>query len=353
MPQQPATVNDNRVATPGKAPLTPPDEQFWVRYSPHHEFPLSTVTSIAMHALAVILILLGAWLAWKLGWMEDNRSVPVDAVVLEDAGGGGGRQGGVGSGPGDGDTAPPPEEDTGTKEKPDPKQPVINVPDFSGDPLDLPKLTNDKGERVVPPSGSAAFSGLEKLDKEVRKKLFIGAGEGKGGKGSGGGQDSGKDTGTGAGTGSGTGKISRTQQRMLRWTMIFNTDDGNDYARQLAALGAIVAFQDPANQDQYRVVRKLTVKPAQADVEDITQIKRIFWVDDKPRSVSSLALALGVKPTPQYFAMFFPSQLEQDLLKLELGYRGKTEEEIDSTRFVVKRSGGSYKVEVEGQTLKR
>jgi WD40 repeat protein len=169
----------------------------------------------------------------------------------------------------------------------------------------------------------------------------------------GGGQASGKDTGTGAGTGSGTGKISRTQQRMLRWTMIFNTDDGNDYARQLAALGAIVAFQDSANPGQYRVIRDLTQKPAKAEIEDITQIKRIFWVDDKPRSVSSLALALGVRPAPSYFAMFFPAQLEQDLLKLELGYRGKTEDEIDSTRFVVKRSSGSYKVEVEGQTLKR
>jgi hypothetical protein len=352
MPQLPATVSDNKVGTPNQAPLTPPDEEFWVRYSPHHEFPLSTVTSIALHVLVVVLILLCIWVGWKLGWMDDNRSVPVDAVVLEDAGGGGGKTGGVGSGPGDGD--PPPPEEATNQEKPDPKQPVFNVPDFSGDPLELPKLTTDKGERVVPmPGNNSAFAALEKLDKEVRKKLFVAAGEGKGGKGSGGGQDSGKDTGTGAGTGSGTGKISRTQQRMLRWTMIFNTDDGNDYARQLNALGAIVAFQDSGNQDQYRVVRNLTAKPASAEVEDITQIKRIFWVDDKPRSVSSLALALGIKPTPQFFAMFFPAQLEQDLLKLELGYRGKTEEEIDSTRFVVKRTGGSYKVEVEGQTLKR
>jgi hypothetical protein len=349
MPQQPATVTDNKAAPPAKAPLVPPDEEFWIRYSPHHEFPLSSVSSFALHILVVLLIGLAYWVWLKLGWMEEQR-LPVDAVVLEDAGGGGGRQGGVGSGPGDAEP-PPPEEDTRPKEKPDPKQPVLILPEFNGDPLELPKLTTDKGERVVPPSGAPAIESLRKLDAEVRKKLFVAAGEGKGGRGSGGGQDSGKDTGTGAATGSGTGKLSRTQQRMLRWTMIFNTDDGNDYAHQLAALKAIVAFQDPANPDQFRVIRDPNTK--QAEVEDITQIKRIFWVDDKPRSIASLALALGVKPTPQYFAMFFPAELEQKLLRLELAYAGKTEEQIDSTRFIIKRVGSGYEPQVEGQTLKR
>jgi hypothetical protein len=139
---------------------------------------------------------------------------------------------------------------------------------------------------------------------------------------------------------------------MLRWQLIINTNDGNDYARQLASLGVIVAYQDPANQDQYRVIRDLTARPASAQVEDITQIQGLLFVENAPRSVSSLAAALGVKPTPPYFALFFSAEVEENLAKRELGYLGKTEDEIDSTRFVVKRVGDKYEVVVEGQTLK-
>jgi hypothetical protein len=70
--------------------------------------------------------------------------------------------------------------------------------------------------------------------------------------------------------------------------------------------------------------------------------------------VQSLAVALGARPTPQFFAMFFPAELEQELLKKELGYKNKTEDQIDSTRFVVRPAGaGRYEVQVDGQTLKR
>ena len=34
----------------GPAPF---EEPFWQRYSPHHEFPLSSATSIALHMLAL------------------------------------------------------------------------------------------------------------------------------------------------------------------------------------------------------------------------------------------------------------------------------------------------------------
>ena len=46
MSQQSAPGNNDKVPAKGKAALIPPEEKFWQRYSPHHEFPLSTVTSI-------------------------------------------------------------------------------------------------------------------------------------------------------------------------------------------------------------------------------------------------------------------------------------------------------------------
>src|SRR5207248_1981324 len=34
----------------------PPDERFWIRYSPHHEMPLSAIGSVLLHILLVVVI---------------------------------------------------------------------------------------------------------------------------------------------------------------------------------------------------------------------------------------------------------------------------------------------------------
>src|ERR1043166_8396917 len=81
------------VAAPKNAtslPLIPPEEQFWKRYSPHHEAPLSGVTSTILHLLAILLLLGVIWLQNKLKLAEENRSLPVDPVRLNLTGGGGG-----------------------------------------------------------------------------------------------------------------------------------------------------------------------------------------------------------------------------------------------------------------------
>jgi hypothetical protein len=49
---------------------TPPEERFWKRYSPHHEFPLSAVGSFALHflgggGLIAAALLLGAYVNAK------------------------------------------------------------------------------------------------------------------------------------------------------------------------------------------------------------------------------------------------------------------------------------------------
>jgi hypothetical protein len=138
--------------------------------------------------------------------------------------------------------------------------------------------------------------------------------------------------------GPGSGANDRVK-RPLRWTLIFNTRDGHDYKAQLKAFGAILAVPDPTNADNYLVIRDLDQKPAQPKPEDISQIHRIYWVDDKPASVRSLATALGIPP-PRHFVVFFPQEFEDELLKLELSYRGKQENQIAETRFEVRRGRG-------------
>src|SRR6266851_429784 len=90
----------------------PPDQEFWQRYSPHHEFPLSGVSSVAIHVLALVLLFfLGRYLVDMLAdSMQPLRELGV--VVLP--GGGGGNPNGVGNGPG-GEPAALPIENVGDK----------------------------------------------------------------------------------------------------------------------------------------------------------------------------------------------------------------------------------------------
>jgi hypothetical protein len=67
-------------------PRTPPEEQFWKRYSPHGEAPLSLAGSLGLHALAFGgLLLFGVYLVNLL--VKPQRNIPVEPVRL--AGGGG------------------------------------------------------------------------------------------------------------------------------------------------------------------------------------------------------------------------------------------------------------------------
>src|SRR5262249_3879341 len=89
-------VTDPKIASK-PTPLIPPDEQFWQRYSPNHEAPLSGVTSTLLHILGIGLIFMVLWVQNMTHADEENRSLPIEPIRF---GGGGGHKGGPGNGSG-------------------------------------------------------------------------------------------------------------------------------------------------------------------------------------------------------------------------------------------------------------
>jgi hypothetical protein len=336
---------------------TPPAEEFWLRYSPHHEFPLSSVTSVTLHILVIVLLVLGGWLAIRLGLMRDEGGLPVDAILLERGGGGGslnGREGATGAG-----DLPP---EAVTDPKADPNKPVNpltlpDLPDTNVDPIRLPDFKDADGKRVIDPGAkNLAIEAAKSLNEEARTKIFGAVGDkGGGGDGSGGGTGSGKGKATGSGTGDGTKgkKLSERQKRQLRWTMIFNTHDGNDYATQLDSLGAILAVPTSAENKEFLVIRDLKTRPAEGKIEDPAALQRIYWIDDKLDSVSGLARALGIKTNPRLIIAFLPIELENKLAQMERDYKGLKEDDIAETRFDVVRTGERYEPKVTSQLGRR
>jgi hypothetical protein len=345
-------MSSANAAIPNKKPPTvkpaksagasPPDEEFWTRYSPHHEFPLSTVASFAIHIIALVLIaVVGIWL------ISDSKSKPLKELGIVVVGGGGGNPDATGSGPG-GELSQP-EEDIGKENIEGPKNPDkrerLNTP---LPPVnEIVETKDDSARELIQMAGDAVRS-QARINKDAQEKLRRSVGYGQGGPGRDGGKDRGQDTGRGSDKGAGDG--SKRYERTLRWVMVFDTYNGEDYANQLNGLGAILAI--PRGKDKYMVIRDLRKRPAQLIDEDIEKIKRIYWVDDKRESITPLCMALGINPTPDHVVAFFPEKLESQLLSIETKYKGLREEQIYETRFKVRKTAGGYEPVVVDQKAK-
>jgi hypothetical protein len=337
----------------------PPEDTVWKHYSPHYELPLSMTTSAAVHAILFVLIITGVFAFLAVVWATNKQPPPFTGMI--DAGGGGNPDG-DGHSRGDRDPLAGPErkEAAPDRERPEERsdQPKVDV---KFEPVAVarekfPELKDDPSADEVFASPTEALKRLEKVGSKARKKLMEGLqpGKGKGGSGRDGGKDKGVGRGEGPGVGPGKGGIVNERvKRALRWTMLFNTRDGRDYRKQLADLSAnmpektIIAVPQP--DGQYLVFRDLAQEPPVGRIEDIAEIKRIFWVDEKPESVQSLASAMGIHRPPPYMVVFFPEDLERKLLRLELNYGGRTEEQIQETRFQIVNRGGLYEPVVVGQ----
>lgn len=144
---------------------------------------------------------------------------------------------------------------------------------------------------------------------------------------------------------------NQRNKRVIRWSLLFNTKDGHDYANQLADLGAILAFPDGNKPDRFQVVRDLRARPVHPHVEDLTKIKQIWWFENNLDDLKRLAEALGLPKPPSRMIVYFPIEVEKKLLQLELSFRNRPEDQIVETRFEVRRpfSGGKYEPVVISQ----
>lgn len=323
-------------ATTGGKATAPPEEQFWERYSPHNEAPLSGVSSTVIHLLIIGLIVLVVWVQSFLKLDEVHKSLPVEPIRYDGGGGGGAKGGGApgdGNGigqefPGDGDISP---EDVNHQNKaPAPEHQKLAPAEASK----TVEVFGKEGEALAqrPTTGSRAITDL---GQGAREKLRRNVGGGKGGSGSGGGRDTGRDKGEGGGTGDGKGLTDR-EKRQLRWAMTFNTRNGTDYLNQLKSLKAVIAIPIDENAGTYRLIEDLG-NPQNAPQKDVSGLDRIFWIDDKPESVAAIFQVLG-HPKQRFFVAFFPQDLEKRMERLELAfteqkYRHRDVNKIHETKF--------------------
>jgi hypothetical protein len=341
--------------------LTPPEEHFWKRYSPRHEFPLSSVGSVVLHVLSIGALIVIGYVLTRTN--NDDQKAPPSLDVIAAPGlppmnaGGGGEPGGSDTNPGGTRTKG---QEIAANQEPTPPQPGNQLPDSTErlEQVKLPPIevvTAKDGTREIVGENKKVFGDLNVIVDQAKNKLEqsiarADAAKGKGGTGKGGGKGGGEGTGVGGGKGPGVagGNATIRQRRQARWKMFFNTGGGDDYIKQMRGLGAFLGVPQLKgdNQVEYLLIRDIK-RNAEAKREDVSKLNRIFWFDHDPRSVLSVSKALGLRNPPPFFVAFFPPELEERLLQLERQAFSGDEDRIVETHFRVVNRGGVYQAELD------
>jgi hypothetical protein len=332
----PSATANNAPAT--KTP-TPPDERFWHKYSPHFEFPLSTVGSVAVHIVIFGLFVL--YIA-KLLRFDEKTPVPIRPMaVLGDASDGG--DGAPGSGGGQREAV----------DQTDPMDPRPFVPDIKLEDAKpfiatwAPELANDP-ETVKVVTQMPNFDKLRKLNEDISKRPTAGD---AGGKTGGNQPGTGKTGDKGPGDG-GQGDPNSSFRRSLRWTLVFTTQGGQDYLNQLAAMRATIVVRTP--QAGKALAFRDPSAPKAGEPYDLSALQgKVYFVDDRPGSVTDVATALGLDFVPREFIAVFPDDIVQELDAKEKNYRNRNPDDIIETKYKVIVRDGKYIITIIDQRSRR
>jgi hypothetical protein len=334
----------------------PPAEQFWQRYSPHGEMPMSMAGSIALHALAigglaVVFWLLASWL------FAPPKSVPVEPIRVEAGGGGDNRPVGAGVGSGTPTEDVPKAPQPTTPSTPPSPQVALNTvkpDDLLKLPVEPQPTTSEEGDPAP-----ANFAKLTQIagDKVASVPQPVAAPPAGGGRGPGDGGGTGGGRGTGVGTGRGTGngpgdqsmgaEMDKRAKRQFRWTMAYPTAlTAPQYIAQLRAMGGILAI--PNHDGEMMQVTSLVPGRAKLEKGDPEKLKRLKWSPTDPQLIPSIMTALGLRIRPPMIHILMPEALEQKMVQLEEAAmksqrRVYNEDAIERTFFEVRPApGGGY-----------
>jgi hypothetical protein len=323
---QQSVIADAEKPELGFQATTGPDKKLWKYYSPHHELPFSSISSLALHVAVFAILIVGGILASR--WNRSDASIGLPISVMND--------------PSDNIPRPPdsppasepiqPREDVGPGLSPRPG--VLPA----GERLDQPSAAAPPLPSVPPASKDRLIEGAkdatttlsnlsDRVSDAIRRRSPAGSKDG-----------------TPGGTGVPGGPAAIQIERAHRWQVNFTVAGPEDHLRQFAGLGAILAVPDA--DGRYHVYRELSRRPLVGRVEDISKIDRIWFIDAKAETVTAIARLLGMPGQPAKLIAFFPQKLEQEMATLESDSypgRNKTNEKIV---FQVVRRGEGYRVKL-------
>ncbi len=365
---EPAPSDNGRASEPSRG-----WREFWTRYSPHGELPLSSAAAWAVHLLALGMV---ALLATSFS-LRDREPPAVDVVRVGsgDSAGGGGGNGGMND---DRGTVPVVAAETDSAvarlaqgvESVD--VPTIALPEpprarTTPDPVQAvhEQAEVEKGMRetevALRDAGKALREILGANQNRSSGGAAAGAGPGQGG-GSGGGSGTGRGAGAGPGSGTGGGgrlDVNSTPGRQARWVITYATLPMAEYERMLDFFRIELAYIETDRKTlQYLAnVSHAGKRYARSAADE----DRMFWYWMGQNHLQDLdekiLLKHGLRPTSEVVQLY-PKELENKLADMEKTYllrQWKTSqlERIAQTDFRILADGPNHwHIEVTDMNLR-
>jgi hypothetical protein len=330
------------------ATLLPPDEKFWQRYSPHHELPVSGMTSLFLHGAVIGVFLIVGVLVGMRWHGEAGKPPSMDVVMLEGGGDGSEGLGGPAGLPGDDEAALT---ELTPRDPAAPALPKIDSPMLQLENAPSVELALPSSE--IRPETKDLFTDIERLAKEAAAaapkaaKAPSGTGNpkgvgGKGGLGNAPGPGKGK-KGLGTGFGGLGGKLTKAQIFARRWGFDLS-GTAKDHADKLAIVGIHLAVVDARGDAWF--IRDLTRRPAEIYKADPRIfMDAVYWENKEAKSIFGLARELNLPFVPQKLLMLLPKEREQSMANAEALYakeHGRDFDRIISTEFDFRLRGNTY-----------
>jgi hypothetical protein len=350
------------------APLVPPEERFWIRYSPHYELPLAGATSFFVHGVVVGILAVGGLAFLFKGSVEASKPPEMDVLLVEDGGGLGGFGGdpglpgmpgeltrnevglqGVGGVDVPADAGPP-----GIEELPSLRDMELEFPPSenateSKDKLidELKKLGLDAANRAKDPTPKPA----NPPKGSIAGKSGAGGPKGDGGQGGAGGNSKGPG-GPGKGGPGGFGRKA-TEQEIKAWRWRFDlTGTPKEHADKLDRAGLLVAVPDPRagkvdpKKGPHQFIRDLKRRPVMLEDGDFAKYEdAVKWYNSTPDSVRGLAQELNLKDVPAYVVLLLPKDREKKMAAEEKRFAVQNRNDparIQETWFDFRLQNGVY-----------
>jgi hypothetical protein len=306
------------------------DKRLWKYYSPHHELSFSSISSLALHLTALAVLIGGAVLGSR--WNRSDGSAGLPISVMNDPSENNPRL------PDSPVASEPirPRDDVGPGLSPQPGLPANNLPPGerldppSAAPPPLPSVPPTSNDRLIE-GANAAATALSNVSDRVSDAI-------------GSRPPTGSEDGTARGTGVPGSPNGIRTDRVRRWQVNFTVAGPEDHLRQFAGLGAILAVTDA--DGRYHVYRELSRRPLVGNVEDISKIDRIWFIEREAETVTGIARVLRLPGQPKLLIAFFPQKLEQEMATLENElYPGAKKTNRKIVFQVVRRADG-YRVQL-------
>jgi hypothetical protein len=325
---------------------------FWKRYSPHGECPLSVTGSVLLH-IPLILLLFFGWLIWGAATDSESSKPPkMDIVEVMPGGGGLGEIGTVG--PGKNKTGPAGRAE-GVEEgsiPPPPQLDLAKLKDFKlpkFDPkLDLPVPDEIPDIKEEGDPFKAMARQREYAEQLLAKQLYDASAKPGPTAGFKGGVKGGAAGGAGGPAGAGLGAdpnakyLSEQRRHELKW-LIMASDDGEVHLKKLRALKVVLMIQLPS-QPGYALRYDLS-RGGVANAEKVRFVddtKKVRWQNTSPKEMLALQKVLRLPEVPVCSVIYLPTELEADMARRELSYQGRQEFEIYKTVWDVRERDGVY-----------